>query len=202
MWRRFRLWPCGKHGRRKVVTFLCIILIVFVYSLTFSREANRGSLFTEERQIIDLNAEMAKINTSEEIATVDEKFLSVGMSWKTILSWSFNATTEQRMISLTKAFSPAYVRIGGIASNFVNFQLNEDEKSSPFGKLTVHITGKDLDRVHRIAKNAGWQVLFALSAFRRSMNGSWDPSNSFRIVKYAADKGYKFGWELGNGKEI
>ncbi|KAL9982311.1 hypothetical protein ACROYT_G004338 [Oculina patagonica] len=120
------------------------------------------------------------------------------MSWKTILGWNFNATTEQRIIALTKALSPAYVRIGGLPSNFVNFQFNEEERSSPFGKLTIHITGKDLDRINQIAKNAGWQVVFALSAFRRSMDGSWDPSNSFRIVKYAADKGYKFGWELGN----
>lgn len=202
MWRRFRLWPCEKHGRRKIVTLLCIILIVFVYSLSLSWVVNRGNLSTEERQIIDLNAEMAKIKTSKEIANVDEKFLSVSMSWKTILGWNFNATTEQRIIALTKALSPAYVRIGGLPSNFVNFQFNEEERSSPFGKLTIHITGKDLDRINQIAKNAGWQVVFALSAFRRSMDGSWDPSNSFRIVKYAADKGYKFGWELGNGKGI
>lgn len=174
---------------------------MFFCLLYFLWEVNRGSFLTVEKRIIDFDAEKVEINTREAIATVDEKFLSVGLSWKIIFGWNFNSTTEQRITALTKALSPAHVRLGGIPSNFVNFQFNEMEKNSPFGKQTMHITGKELDRIHQIAKNAGWQVLFALSVFRRSMDGSWDPSNSFKIIKYTAEKGYQFGWELGNGKK-
>ena len=174
---------------------------MFVCSLSFSREINKRDLFRAEKLIIYLNGGTAEIKTRKEIATVDEKFLSVAMSWKTVVGWNFNVSTEKRIIALTKALSPAYLRLGGKPCNFVNFQSNEGEKSSPFGKLTIHLSGRDLDKINQIAKNAGWQVLFALSVFRRLMDGSWDSSNPFRIVKYAADKGYKFGWELGNGKE-
>ena len=98
--------------------------------------------------------------------------------------------------ALTKALSHGYVRIGGTPSDFVIFESS----SSPYGKLTVHFGKEDLDRINEIAENAGWQVLFTLSVLRRRKNGSWDPSNPFRIVKYIADKGSKFGWELGNGE--
>ena len=175
---------------------------MFVCSLYFLWEVNRDHFDTLEKRIIDLNPEIADIDTREAIATVDEEFLSVGMGWKTIFDWNYNATTEQRIIALTKALSPAYVRFGGVHSNFVEFHFSEERKKSPFGKLRVHhCTGKDLDRINQIAKNAGWQVLFALSAYKRSIDGLWDASNSFKIIKYAADKGYKFKWELGNGKE-
>ena len=143
----------------------------------------------------------AVINTSQVIATVDEKFLSFGMSWDTVVGWNFAATIEKHKTALLKALSPSYVRIGGHTTNFFNFQFNEEEKTSPFGNKTVQITDKDLDRLNQIAKNAGWQVLFALSVLKRSAkDGSWDASNTFRIVKYAANKGYRFGWELGNGR--
>ena len=46
----------------------------------------------------------------------------------------------------------------------------------------MHFGKEDLDRINEIAENAGWQVLFTLSVLRRRKNGSWDPSNPFRIV--------------------
>ena len=200
MCRRIWLRLHSKLARRKkVVILLCTIPVLLVYLLVSPRDDSSVIYFyNAPLSRIDFNAE---IDTSRVIATVDEKFLSVSMGWKTFVGWNFSAATEKRIITLTKALSPAYVRIGGIASNFVIFQtFDEEVKSKPFGKLTVHINGEDLDRINEMAKNAGWQVLFALSVLRRSTDGSWDPSNPFRIVKYVADKGYKFVWELGNGK--
>ena len=146
------------------------------------------------------------ITTSLAIATVDEKFISVGIPWRTLIAWNFNAMAEEKISALTKALSPAYARIGGTAGDFVLFSdLGRSKlflgKPKHFVKQTTfNINGEDLDRINQIAEKAGWQVLLALSLLRRSTNGSWDPSNPLRIVKYAADNGYKFAWELGNGK--
>lgn len=177
-----------------VLESIAIVSYVLV-TLPDDNHVNRFSLVNLRRRLpqIDFTVE---VKTSKVLSNVDEKFLSVCLSWRDRDLWRFNSTTEKRLIALTKALSPAYLRIGGIPSDFVIFQ----SPSSPYGKLTVHIGEDDLDRINEIAKNAGWQVLFTLSVARRLENGSWDPSNPFRIVKYVADKGYQFGWELGNGK--
>ena len=47
---------------------------------------------------------------------------------------------------------------------------------------------------------AGLKVIFSLNFFKRFVNGSWDPSNALKVIKYVAERGYKFKWELGNGK--
>ena len=182
----------------KIVILLCtvVVMVVIYYFLTAPRDVTGILRFSTSKvplSRIDFNV---KIDMNKAIATVDEKFLSVCLTWRVRDRWKFNSTTEKRLISLTKALSPAYVRIGGTPSDLVIFQ----SPRSPYGKLTVHITGEDLDRINQIAESAGWQVLFTLSVLRRLENGAWDPSNPFRIVKYVADKEYKFGWELGNGK--
>ena len=124
------------------------------------------------------------------------------MSWRTVLNSKFYSETEKLKLfaALTRALSPAYLRIGGTTSNFLVYQSNKGEGRKPFGKRTLDITSGDLDRINNIAEDAGWKVRLALSVCRRTTNGSWDPGNAFRIVKYVAERGYKFGWELGNGR--
>ena len=188
----------------KLLYYFAILqsIATVAYVFVSLRDVKRVGHFTavKGRRLsqIDFTVE---IKTSKVIATVDERFLSVCLGWRNRdRSWKFNSTTERRFIALTKALSPAYVRFGGIPGNVVYFQSPDEETRSPYGKKTVLITGEDLDRINQIAENAGWQVLFTLSALRRLENGEWDSRNPFRIVKYVADKGYKFGWELGNGK--
>jgi len=185
------------HQTRIVILFCTLtIIVVAIYSVSFPRGVDKILRFWKSNanprhSRIDFSAE---IDISKVIATVDDKFLSVCLTWRVRDLWKFNSTTEKRLNALTKALSPGFVRIGGIPSDFVIFESS----SSPYGKLTVHVGEEDLDRINEIAENAGWQVLFTLSVLRRCRNGSWDPSNPFRIVKYVAEKGYKFGWELGN----
>ena len=140
------------------------------------------------------------IATSLVIATVDEQFISVGIPWRSLVEWNFTTAAEKQITALTKALSPAYARIGGTAGDFVFFNDLEKKPEQFYKKSAFNINSKDLDRINQIAEKAGWQILFALSLFKRSKDGSWDPGNPLKIVKYAADSGYKFGWELGNGK--
>ena len=191
----------GRRTRSTVlVTVLCTTFIVLVNLLVHQRDVEKVFPYKAADVSYPRITFSVNITTSLIIATVDEKFISVGIPWRTLIAWSFSATAEKKISALTKALSPAYARIGGTAGDFVLFS-DLGRKPKRFVKQTTfNINGKDLDRINQIAEKAGWRVLFALSLLRRSTNGSWDPSNPLRIVKYAADNGYKFAWELGNGK--
>lgn len=203
-WLRLHQRFLDYHARRKMLCVShAIALAFFLYSLPRHRNINAEvSLHKPANVSLPPIYFTADINTTTVIATVDEEFLSVSTSWRTILGWNFSSAAEKRILALMNALIPAYFRIGGTAAEFVIF-TDEVEKRKPLRPFKpVHITGKDLDRINRIAENAGWKVLLALSASRRATNGSCDLSNPLRIVKYAADNGYKFGWQLGNGKYI
>ena len=180
-----------------------IALVSFVLFQCSQDFENNGSFKPTERNSWRKIHAAVEVNTIEAMREVDERFLSVCLTWKNRERWKLNASREARLCALTKALSPAYLRIGGTPSNFLQFQLSVDEKRiKPHDELTVGINEDDLDRLHEIAQNAGLQVLFSLSVFNRPKNGSWDPSNRYEVLKYVADRGYKFGWELGNGKYI
>ena len=180
-----------------------IVLVSFVLFYCSQDFENNGSFKATERQTLRKIHATVEINTIEAIRVVDKRFLSVCLTWKNRERWKLNTSRETRLHALTKALSPAYLRIGGTPSNFLQFQLSVDQKRiKPHDELTIGINEDDLDRLHEIAQNAGLQVLFSLSVFNRLKNGSWDPSNRYEVLKYVADRGYKFGWELGNGKYI
>lgn len=192
------------RDRRTINTLLVIVLCAIVMLVNLLSVHQRDIDKVSPFKAADVSYPRAKftvnIATSSVIATVDEKFISVGIPWRTLVEWNFTAAEEKQITALTKALSPAYARIGGTAGDFVLFNDLEKTPEHFVKQATFNINGKDLDRINQIAEKAGWQVLFTLSLLRRSKNGSWDSSNPLKIVKYAAGNGYKFGWELGNGK--
>ncbi|XP_022802636.1 heparanase-like [Stylophora pistillata] len=201
---RHKLRRYFKLSIQKVAALSCMIITVMtMYFLIDFRDFSRDDFHTEEIASFSSRAKVtmtkiANIRKSQEIAKIEEHFISICLTWRTVLEWNFNSTTEKRIIALMRALSPAYVRIGGSASHYVHFQSREEEKSQPFGKKTLIISGEELDRINRIAESAGFKVIFSLNLLKRFMNSSWDPSNALRIMKYVALKGYKFGWQLGN----
>ena len=195
-WRLFR----NRRTMSTVLVSVVCTIVVLGNLLVHQRNVDKGFRYTAADTSHPRIRLTVNIATSLVIATVDEKFISVGIPWRTLVEWSFTATVDKQITVLTKALSPAYARIGGTAGDFVLFNDLEKKPENFDKQTTFNINGKDLDRINQIAEKAGWQVLFTLSLLRRSTNGSWDPSNPLRIVKYAADNGYKFGWELGNGE--
>ncbi|XP_074613834.1 heparanase-like [Acropora palmata] len=176
-----------------------IALVSFVLFQCSQDFENNSSFKPTERQTLRKIHAAVEISTIEAIRVVDERFLSFCLTWKNRERWKLNASRETRLHALTKALSPAYLRIGGTPNNFLRFKFSVDEKESKsHDELTVGINEDDLDRLHEIAQNAGLQVLFSLSVFNKLKNGSWGPSNRYEVLKYVADRGYKFGWELGN----
>lgn len=180
----------------KIYTLLFSIATLVVVYLLASPGSENGilRLLTSKTSFPSTIIFNVTVDINNVIARVDEKFVSVCLTWRRRDVWKFNATREKRFKALTRALSPAYVRIGGTPSDFVVFRSSK----KPYGTLTVHIDEEDLDRISEIAQNAGFEVLFTLSLCSRFKNGSWDPRNPYEIVKFVANSGYKFGWELGN----
>ena len=195
-WRLFR----GRRTRSTVLVSGICTTVVLVNLFVHQRDVDKAFPYTAADVSFPRISFTVNIATSLVIATVDEKFISVGIPWRALIEWNFNDIAEKKISALTKALSPSYARVGGTAGDFVVFSDLGEKPKRFLKRTTFNIHGKDLDRINQIAENAGWQVLFALSLLRRSTNGSWDPSNPLRMVKYAADNGYKFAWELGNGK--
>ena len=183
-----------------LVSVICAIALLVNSLGVYQRDINKVCPYTAADVSYPRIKFTVNIATSFVIATVDEQFISVGIPWRSLVEWNFTTEAEKQITTLTKALSPAYARIGGTAGDFVLFNDLERKPGLFQKKKTFNINNKDLDRINQIAEKAGWQVLFTLSLLERSKNGSWDPSNPLKIVKYAADSGYKFGWELGNGK--
>ncbi|RMX47497.1 hypothetical protein pdam_00002202 [Pocillopora damicornis] len=157
-----------------ILSFIIIAVVImrfFMDSRDFSRVNFHAPLSGQAKVIV---TKIVNIKMREEIARIEEHFVSICLTWRTILEWNFNYTTEKRIITLMKALSPAYVRIGGDRSQFVLFQAVKGKENKLLGIKTFNISGEEF------------------------VNGSWDPSNALKIIKYVAERGYKFKWELGN----
>ncbi len=141
------------------------------------------------------------INLNRSVFTVSEKFLSVAIDSGIMMhNWPHVNFSSERFFNLAKGLSPAFLRIGGTAEDFLIYDDSQElQKPKNFSNFTV--THHDLDKIHMLSSKAGWDVMFGLNVLLRKQDGSWDASNPKEIMQYVAEQGYHFGWELGNGKK-
>ena len=141
------------------------------------------------------------INLDRSVFTVSEKFLSVAIDSSIMKDhWPHVNFTSDRLFNLARGLSPAFLRIGGTAGDFLIYDDSQDlQKPKNFSNFTI--THQDLDKIHLLSSKAGWDVMFGLNVLLRKQDGSWDASNAKEIMQYVAEHGYNFGWELGNGKK-
>ena len=155
------------------------------------------------------------VDTNSSVFTVDGKFLSVAIDSNVLRDhWSALNFSSERMLNLAKGLSPSYVRFGGTAEDFLYYDRSNTRPNADGAQKTVRvveylnffkeehnftITSKDLDKIHLLAQDAGWHVLFGLNVLFRGRDGAWNPSNAKMIIDYVTANGYQFGWELGNG---
>lgn len=140
------------------------------------------------------------INLNRSVFTVSEKFLSVAIDSGIMMHhWPHVNFTSERFFNLARGLSPAFLRIGGTAEDFVIYDDSQGfQKHKNFSNFTI--THRDLDKIHLLSSKAGWDVMFGLNVLLRERDGSWDASNPKQIMQYVAEHGYHFGWELGNGE--
>ena len=110
----------GRGTKRTVLLSVLCTLVVLVNFLVHQRNVDKGFPFTAADVSYTRIRCTVNIATSLVIATVDEKFISVGVPWRTLLEWNFTAAAEKQITALAKALSPAYARIGATAGDFVS----------------------------------------------------------------------------------
>ena len=164
------------------------------------------------------------IRTDKPIHITDERYLSLGLDVNLIRHrWVTFNFTSQRLITMAKALSPAYIRVSGTDADRMLFdkdavnverdsqdeldeaiQRMEDAMSKPpvrdlFPPRNFTMTGKDWDNINKFAKLVGWRIMFSFNAQLRKAGG-WDSSNAQQILDYSVKNGYhdNLDFELGN----
>ena len=182
---------------------LRLTLLVLVFSILVSGNL-RALSFKDINE--DGNEKVVEqtvsINLNQSVFTVSKKFLSVAITVGLIREhWPHISFTSEKFLTLAKGLSPAFLRVGGTAEDFLIYDDSTGlNKYKNFTNFTI--THKDLDKIHLLSSKANWDVLFGLNVLLRQKDGSWNASNPKQIMQYVADSGYHFGWELGNGNFI
>lgn len=196
-----------------------ILLFPFVLSMSIEEHP-----FTDSSSKSG-NPSAVEIVTTEAFRVVDKRFLSVAIDTHILeIHWSCFNFSSVRLFTLAKGLQPAYLRIGGSGQDFLFYdgevhEMNDhnnngwsqesctdEQERNINGRekkgINFTINSDDLDKIHEISEKAGWDIVFGLNLLLRQNDGSWNSSNPLEIMRYAANNGYNFAWELGNGKRL
>ena len=174
-----------------------LVVVVLILSVYLLSAKSQFTVFG--REAVEHNV---SINLDRAVFTVNEKFLSVAIDSGILRHhWSpYVNFTSEKLYTLAKGLSPAFLRIGGTSEDFLIYDDSKDFQTfQNFSNFTI--SHADLDKIHLLSSKADWDVMFGLNVFLRGKDGSWNASNAKEIMQYVADHGYHFGWELGNGME-
>lgn len=145
---------------------------------------------------------------------VSEHFLSVTLdSCAVQYNWSFINFAARRVVNMARALAPAMLRIGGTHQGFLVFEPDgefslELHRGQPTevncypareDRVKFPMTMAHFDAVNLFARKVGWELVFGLNSLLRDDDGAWASSNAEKLLHYAASKGYKVNWQLGNG---
>ncbi|GAC1351046.1 MAG: hypothetical protein NVSMB1_00350 [Polyangiales bacterium] len=159
-----------------------------------------------------------RIDAGTVVATLSPRFLSFAVDTAQVVGAPFWASASEfdagktkverspydfgrpRLRALSRALSPAYLRIGGTDADRVFYDMNEVPAKPPTGFNFV-LTRKQFDALNTFAIDLGFQVMFTLNAGPASRDslGHWTSDNARALMTYGAGKKYPIShWELGN----
>ena len=138
------------------------------------------------------------INLKDPRGKTSDYFLSVTLDAGLLSKhWKGFDFSNKGVQNMARSLSPAYLRIGGTAEDFLTF--NPGSGSLNWREET-EFTAYDWDTVNEFAKTVNWDVIFGLNVLTRKSGQPWNPSNALELIRYTADRGYRVSWELGNGR--
>lgn len=114
---------------------------------------------------------------------------------------------NKKLNILTKALSPAYLRLGGSEADKIYYDMSEKDKMAkeiPEGYHSV-LTPYMWDEAHHFIRRNGLKAMFTVNAgpSARDDNLIWKNENLKSLLEYTKKKGYKVDvWELGNELNI
>jgi len=148
------------------------------------------------------------------INTVSEGFVSHTIDlWRIRWGkWNTITFTDPNINAMAKAYSPAFLRIGGTAQDNTTYDMAAEPTEPPFvpgpANPEVNIphgtlTRVQWDQVNEFANTAGWKVILGLNIYSgwsmAAGTSQYDPSNALELMNYTKSVGYNIvGWELGN----
>ena len=160
--------------------------------------------------------------SAEPVFVVDERYLSICIdigqiaeptrfwnpdgSGETVGGPSYNFANE-RLVNITAALSPGYLRIGGTEADRAYYALDGPVPSKPPAPFRSVLSAKHIDAIGTFAKATGLDICFAVNAgwgarAADAAGGSacaWRSTQTRDLMRYVASRGWPFRvWELGN----
>ncbi|MDE2025029.1 MAG: hypothetical protein KGJ07_00885, partial [Patescibacteria group bacterium] len=163
----------------KVISlFLTIYVRIAHY---FRPTAYDTSKYSHTQIIIDANKPVAEASKMYLSFALDSAEVFGGFRWDVTNIKHENkrrkvrplALQQKKLINLTKALHPAYLRIGGTEADRIVF---DDKK---YGEKALLLTRKKWDEVNLFAQKTGLKLYFTVNAgyLERDKNGVWQGTN-------------------------
>ncbi len=142
------------------------------------------------------------IDLSKVVAEVGDKYLSFSLDTAEILGghrWGSSGApidlTQKKLIKLTTALSPAYLRVGGTDADRVIFDTIIQKKN------TRVLTRQTWDNLNNFAHKTDLKLFFTVNAGPsvRDIHHQWQTENLESLLRYSKKRGYKIeAFEFGN----
>ncbi|MFN7956552.1 MAG: hypothetical protein U0610_32900 [bacterium] len=156
-----------------------------------------------------------RVDGSTPIAHVSERFLSFAVDTAEALGgvfWDPAGSGEEvpvpvydfgrpRLRRLVSELSPAMLRIGGTAADYVFYDLGAVPVASPPPPYRLVLTRTIWEGIASFARDLDLEILFTLDAGPGARDAllAWNPTNARDFVSYVAARGDPVTvWELGN----
>lgn len=139
--------------------------------------------------------------------TISDKFLSFGLDTSLLRKMNELPVKQEKFINLARHLSPAYVRVGGTSADCLIFDENQIVQSSsekilsPFDRQDISnftISGTDLLAIYNFAVKSKLRMIFDLNVLLRNPDGSWNDTNTQKIITFAKNQAMELDWQLGN----
>ena len=173
---------------------------------------------------------IVNIETKKVLAHVDERYLSValGMINK---NWKQLDLNSPRVITMAKALSPAFIRLGGTGADLATF--NQTKSSNEVSELktdkdvslennnrnyrdcrdisqqlqkkrkNITITRDDWIDLNRFTAKVNWTLLFDVNVILKRADGCWNSNNFQELLKFSSGLNYgPIAWELGKPQDM
>ncbi|KNC46348.1 heparanase 50 kDa subunit [Thecamonas trahens ATCC 50062] len=146
------------------------------------------------------------VETATALTGLSDKFLSVSFDVAEVAEVFFWNTTHTpipyqspRLVALAKALTPATLRVGGTAADWMWYDVDGTVRPAHGYKYTLNAS--QWDALNAFAHVVGFELVFGINAGPgpRAADGSWVPHNARALMEYSAARGYSVsGWEFAN----
>lgn len=150
--------------------------------------------------VVDIGSDSYLHEARDEFLSIALDCTLVGTNWKTF------DPTDPGVIAMAKGLSPAILRLGGTACDWVIFN-DTSLRNVPVPPTNPNLHWKetsvlklhDWDKLVKFASDANFTILFDANVMLRTKSDQWDPSNFEMFLKYnQAKNNSHLMFELGN----